>query len=210
MLRWVCTKMLLPTTAAWKREIAGRAGPCTMIGSQFFHHVSAACMLSSGRSTLAVSSDGRLTHIENDLLPCVGGKVQSVEVAQDVPSILLVAWVPACQEPKLVASHHCLRCDPHLHAQPMNVQLSGTCNDDSKLLGARGFASDRLCKETLPLGEALAQIEAASKPCPCRSRSRHLQKPPAAWPRPRCSCAQDVSSLKQGGSGRQLLSTIVC
>ena len=28
VLRWVCTKMLSPTTAAWKREIAGRAGPC--------------------------------------------------------------------------------------------------------------------------------------------------------------------------------------
>ena len=28
VLRCVCTKMLPPTTAAWKREMAGRAGPC--------------------------------------------------------------------------------------------------------------------------------------------------------------------------------------
>ena len=32
VLLWVCTKMRLPIAAAWKREMAGMAAPCMLLG----------------------------------------------------------------------------------------------------------------------------------------------------------------------------------
>ena len=71
------------------------------------------------------------THVEDDLFPLVGGQVHGLDVAQNVSTILLVAWIPACQQPELVAGHHSLCRNPHLHPREAGCEqvlyLSSKC-----------------------------------------------------------------------------------
>lgn len=51
-----------------------------------------------------------LVHLGLDLCPLVRGQVQSPEIAEDLPSISLVARIPSSDQPQMPVDHHCLRC----------------------------------------------------------------------------------------------------